>query len=390
MEAPDYAALAAAGPSHHHHHSLHALDAAFALPLAEHAQHPPPPPQQQQPQQHFGPPDLLPPQQQQHHAPPHSAYSHHQQHLSFGDGSDAGPSAFSSPLQHAAWPPPPQAQQLAFHAPHSRSVSVSSRAQSPSSELSAAFALPVSTSGGRGDAVPGPGWTSRVPPSQGSSRRISRLAAAAAGVPVEQQLFDYGSSSLDSLAAKPLSRSSSRRSGKEQPPAAAAAAAAAPKMPRAVTPEEDATAAADAATAAGKEAQRRQNSSCDACRQRKVACKKVAGEAKCVHCKAKGIECTTIYIQLATGGTKPRPIKRPRTGGEDSAASQAPEDRGPSLVRYLLLRDAEYNINVTGLSYETGSASPPPSRRNVPSTAAETRLANTQARADFCSDLIET
>lgn len=160
-------------------------------------------------------------------------------------------------------------------------------------------------------------------------------------------------------------------------------------MPRATTPEEEASAAADSAAAAGKEAQRRQNSSCDACRQRKVACKKVPGEAKCVHCKAKSIECTTIYIQLATTATK-RPAKRPRTGGEDSAASQAPEDKGPSLVRYLLLRDAEYNINVTGLSYEAGSASPPPSRRNVPSTAAETRLANTQARADFCSDLIET
>jgi len=60
---------------------------------------------------------------------------------------------------------------------------------------------------------------------------------------------------------------------------------------------------------------RKQNSACDACRNRKVRCNRIAGEEKCAHCKSKGIDCTTFFVQLATTSAK-RPTKRARQSAE--------------------------------------------------------------------------
>jgi hypothetical protein len=60
---------------------------------------------------------------------------------------------------------------------------------------------------------------------------------------------------------------------------------------------------------------RKQNSACDACRNRKVRCNRMPGEDKCAHCKTKGIECTTVFVQLATTASK-RPGKRARQSTE--------------------------------------------------------------------------
>lgn len=70
----------------------------------------------------------------------------------------------------------------------------------------------------------------------------------------------------------------------------------------------------------GREAQgaRKQNSACDACRNRKVRCNRAPGEDKCAHCKSKGIDCTTIFVQLASAGGK-RPAKRARQSTEFGA-----------------------------------------------------------------------
>jgi hypothetical protein len=62
---------------------------------------------------------------------------------------------------------------------------------------------------------------------------------------------------------------------------------------------------------------RKQNSACDACRNRKVRCKRVAGEDKCSHCKTKNIECTTIFVQMASAGVK-RPSKRSRNSADET------------------------------------------------------------------------
>lgn len=132
-------------------------------------------------------------------------------------------------------------------------------------------------------------------------------------------------------------------------------------------------------------AARKQNSACDACRNRKVRCHRTPGEEKCNHCKAKGIECTTIYVQLATQGVK-RPIKRQR--GEIVPEGDATPTMGedvPLVVRYLLLRDNEYADVVYGLSYAEI-----PGKRIPPTTAAETRLINATARQEFVSSLLET
>lgn len=132
-------------------------------------------------------------------------------------------------------------------------------------------------------------------------------------------------------------------------------------------------------------AARKQNSACDACRNRKVRCYRTPGEEKCNHCKAKGIDCTTIYVQLATSGAK-RPIKRARGEGvPEGDASLALLDDIPTVVRYLLLRDGEYPDMVQGLSYAEV-----PGRRLPPTTAAEARLINATARQEFVSGLLET
>lgn len=60
---------------------------------------------------------------------------------------------------------------------------------------------------------------------------------------------------------------------------------------------------------------RKQLSSCDRCRNRKVKCNRLAGEDKCAHCKAKGVECTNVFVQMATAGFK-RPVKRARQSTE--------------------------------------------------------------------------
>lgn len=72
---------------------------------------------------------------------------------------------------------------------------------------------------------------------------------------------------------------------------------------------------AEARDAIGSGGTRKQNSACDACRNRKVRCNRMPGEEKCAHCKTKGIECTTVFVQLATTGPK-RPGKRARQSTE--------------------------------------------------------------------------
>lgn len=71
-----------------------------------------------------------------------------------------------------------------------------------------------------------------------------------------------------------------------------------------------------------------------------------------------------------------------------------------SLIRYLLLRDADYGNAVSGLSYEPPGSTPPAvsivmARKptvmtGAPTTAAESRLSNATARAAFVADLVET
>ncbi|PWN41208.1 hypothetical protein IE81DRAFT_315545, partial [Ceraceosorus guamensis] len=158
-----------------------------------------------------------------------------------------------------------------------------------------------------------------------------------------------------------------------------------------------------------KEPQRRQNTSCDACRSRKVACKKLKGEQKCQHCKSKGIECTTVYIQLATNGSK-RPTKRLRgativtsssagsggAGGSGEGVNGIADDLPLPVVRFCLLRDNEYDpgvgVPITRANARDGrSVSPSLAvRRLSPTTAAESRLVITQAREDLCNDLVDT
>ncbi|UZJ57322.1 hypothetical protein CBS101457_006642 [Exobasidium rhododendri] len=132
---------------------------------------------------------------------------------------------------------------------------------------------------------------------------------------------------------------------------------------------------------------RKQNSACDACRNRKVRCNRVAGDAKCVHCTSKSIECTTHFVQMASTSAK-RPTKRPRPsadGGTESGASAHLDADGMSiLIKYLILQDADYANSVQGLTSEIDGYRP------SPSTVAEARLANASARFDFVSDLIET
>lgn len=57
------------------------------------------------------------------------------------------------------------------------------------------------------------------------------------------------------------------------------------------------------------------------------------------------------------------------------------------LIKYLILRDADYPNAVHGLSYDLAEMH---AHRTPPMTVAESRLANATARFDFVSDLIET
>lgn len=163
-------------------------------------------------------------------------------------------------------------------------------------------------------------------------------------------------------------------------------------------------------------ASRKQNSACDACRSRKVRCNRNPGELKCNHCKAKNIECTTLYVQWATSAAK-RPTKRARTSlvtEEEKEASKPPDmaDAAISvqdrLLNYLFQRDSEYETPSDSIYYySTMPFATPPSNGNytgrliIPSsyfaspkpaatTNAELALLNRQRRDDFVNDLVET
>ena len=165
-------------------------------------------------------------------------------------------------------------------------------------------------------------------------------------------------------------------------------------------------------------ASRKQNSACDACRSRKVRCNRDPGEAKCNHCKAKNIDCTTLYVQWATSSAK-RPTKRPRTSlpfpaEEKKEAPKPPEvidaavqvqDR---LLNALFQRDTEYvaadnkiylyqnlpcNAPLTATGYTTRNILPAsylPGPKPAATTSAELHLLDRQRREDFVNDLVET
>lgn len=165
-------------------------------------------------------------------------------------------------------------------------------------------------------------------------------------------------------------------------------------------------------------ASRKQNSACDACRSRKVRCNRDPGEATCNHCKAKNIDCTTLYVQWATSSAK-RPTKRPRTSmpfpsEEKKEASKPPEvidaavqvqDR---LLDALFQRDADYvaadnkiylyqsvpcNAPLSATGYTTRNIIPAsylPGPKPAATTSAELHLLDRQRREDFVNDLVET
>ncbi|KAJ9476768.1 Zn(2)-C6 fungal-type domain-containing protein [Pseudozyma hubeiensis] len=165
-------------------------------------------------------------------------------------------------------------------------------------------------------------------------------------------------------------------------------------------------------------ASRKQNSACDACRSRKVRCNRDPGEAKCNHCKAKNIDCTTLYVQWATSSAK-RPTKRPRTSlpfppEEKKEAPKPPEvidaavqvqDR---LLNALFQRDTDYaptdnqvyfyqnlpcNAPLSAGGYTTRNLVPSsylPGPKPAATTGAELHLLDRQRREDFVNDLVET
>ncbi|CBQ67824.1 conserved hypothetical protein [Sporisorium reilianum SRZ2] len=165
-------------------------------------------------------------------------------------------------------------------------------------------------------------------------------------------------------------------------------------------------------------ASRKQNSACDACRSRKVRCNRDPGEAKCNHCKAKNIDCTTLYVQWATSSAK-RPTKRPRTSlpfppEEKKEAPKPPEvidaavqvqDR---LLNALFQRDTEYvaadnkiylyqslpcNAPLSASGYTVRNILPAsylPGPKPAATTSAELHLLDRQRREDFVNDLVET
>ncbi|PWN50135.1 hypothetical protein IE53DRAFT_362612 [Violaceomyces palustris] len=178
---------------------------------------------------------------------------------------------------------------------------------------------------------------------------------------------------------------------------------------------------------------RKQNSACDTCRSRKVKCNKLSGESKCIYCKNKGIECTTMYVEWATSASKRtnrRPYKKTKLENTPASSDASGLDEidpgqvallphplgqggphpgvknadpvGRPIIDFLFRREAEYVGVIPKLSYYSSvpsSALPPvpkqgPSRpighRINPSTTAELRLLDTTLRDEFVSDLIET
>lgn len=165
-------------------------------------------------------------------------------------------------------------------------------------------------------------------------------------------------------------------------------------------------------------ASRKQNSACDACRSRKVRCNRDPGEAKCNHCKAKNIECTTLYVQWATSSSK-RPTKRARTSlvaplDEKKETPKPPEVVDASthvqdrLLNSLFQRDTEYtptdnriyyyNILPCNAPMSAGGYTPRnihpaaylPGPKAAATTSAELHLLDRQRREDFVNDLVET
>uniref|UniRef100_V5F3E1 Zn(2)-C6 fungal-type domain-containing protein n=2 Tax=Kalmanozyma brasiliensis (strain GHG001) TaxID=1365824 RepID=V5F3E1_KALBG len=165
-------------------------------------------------------------------------------------------------------------------------------------------------------------------------------------------------------------------------------------------------------------ASRKQNSACDACRSRKVRCNRDPGEARCNHCKAKNIDCTTLYVQWATSSAK-RPTKRPRSSlhvppEEKKAAPEPPEivdaavQAQDRLLNVLFQRDTEYaatdnqlylyqslplNAPQSASGYTTRTIVPSsylPGPKPAATTSAELHLLDRQRREDFVNDLVET
>ena len=165
-------------------------------------------------------------------------------------------------------------------------------------------------------------------------------------------------------------------------------------------------------------ASRKQNSACDACRSRKVRCNRDPGEAKCNHCKAKNIDCTTLYVQWATSSSK-RPTKRARTSlhaaSDDKKDAPKPPETADAavqaqdrLLNALFQRDTEYipgdnqvyyynilpcNAPITASGYTTREILPAaylPGPKPAATTTAELHLLDRQRREDFVNDLVET
>lgn len=165
-------------------------------------------------------------------------------------------------------------------------------------------------------------------------------------------------------------------------------------------------------------ASRKQNSACDACRSRKVRCNRDPGEAKCNHCKAKNIDCTTLYVQWATSSSK-RPTKRARTSlqvpvDEKKEVPKPPEiidaavEAQDRMLNALFQRDTDYapsdnrvyvyqnlpcNAPLTASGYTTRNILPAaylPGPKPAATTSAELHLLDRQRREDFVNDLVET
>ncbi|SNX81721.1 uncharacterized protein MEPE_00426 [Melanopsichium pennsylvanicum] len=165
-------------------------------------------------------------------------------------------------------------------------------------------------------------------------------------------------------------------------------------------------------------ASRKQNSACDACRSRKVRCNRDHGEAKCNHCKAKNIDCTTLYVQWATSSSK-RPTKRARSSmhapvDEKREGVKPPEildaavQAQDRLLNALFQRDTEYapadnrvylyqnlpcNAPLSATGYTTRNVLPAaylPGPKPAAATSAELHLLDRQRREDFVNDLVET
>ncbi|KDN51297.1 hypothetical protein K437DRAFT_55129 [Tilletiaria anomala UBC 951] len=152
------------------------------------------------------------------------------------------------------------------------------------------------------------------------------------------------------------------------------------------------------------QATRKQNSACDACRRRKVRCIRNGDEKKCALCKAKGVECTSIYVSQATNATR-KPSKRAKFRSE--RASSSTEDEVPqrvhALLRFLFVRSAPSSVTTyeaSATSPNDGASAPKASRSEsqrsllsflpAPSSALEAKLSTTAARLALAHELINT